>query len=530
MRSKKFLAVAISIVTLSIGWLGITGLTLLVALVPLLWISHKTEDSRRGWWSMFGYALLAFVGWNLSTIWWIGYATPVGPFAATLASSFYSIVAFMIFHTISKRAPKALAYTALTSIWIAFEYNYTVSEFSWPWLLLGNGFSNDIWAIQWYEYTGIFGGSLWVLLSNILLFEAVISTKTGVRRWLKPALMTSLPLAVSLLIYATYEVPQGARSMEVTVIQPNVDCYDKFAGTDRFQEDNIIEMLHRVPKRSELILLPETSVPRYYDIESYHEAPFFTKMVKLVEARAPKATLICGSNSVRRYADGEQSETARDGGERGYYDLYNSAVAVRNNIRLRQLNVQVRNKARLVIGVENTPSWVFKVFRFFVIDIGGVVGQIGKGTTAEPFIVGKAGVNVGGAICYEGLYGNFIGEFVRGGAELLTIISNDGWWGNTPGHKHLYSLSQVRAVEHRRYIARSANTGVSGFINSRGDNIESLGWQERGALTQEVKLSKEMTIYTQYGDYIARVMCFVALLSILYFVAYRARKRHYLVS
>ncbi len=530
MRSKKFAAVAVSIVLLSLGWLGVTGLTLLGGLVPLLWISHKTEDSRRGWWSMFGYALLAFVGWNLSTIWWIGYSTPIGPFAATMASTFYSLTAFMIYHTVSKNAPKALAYTVLVSLWIAFEYNYTVSEFSWPWLLLGNGFSNDIWAIQWYEYTGIFGGSLWVLVANILLFEAMISSKRGWQRWVIPVAKISMPLLVSICIYYTFELPQDADTMEVTVIQPNVDCYNREKFTDRVQAANIIDLLSQIPATTELVVIPETSVPGRYKSDEIQNSKFIRKMVSTVESHATDATLICGLFTQKWYKEGEQSETAREAAGGRYYDVFNSAVALSRDDGKVQPDVQIRNKARLVIGVENTPSWVFRVFKFFVIDIGDMVGQIGMGRAGEPFEIGSRGVMVGGGICYEGLYGNVMGEFVRDGAELLTIISNDGWWGNTPGHKHLYSLSQVRAVEHRRSIARSANTGISGFITPRGDSVESMEWEEQGLLTRRVELNSKMTIYTLYGDYIARVLSFVAVLSLLYYVAYCARKRHYLVS
>ncbi len=530
MRLKKYIAVAISIVLLSLGWLGVTGLTLLAGLVPLLWISHTAEDSRKGWWGVFGYALLTFVGWNLATIWWIGYSTPIGPVAATLASSFYSMTAFMIYHTVSRRAPKALAYTMFVSMWIAFEYNYTVSEFSWPWLLLGNGLSNDIWAIQWYEYTGIFGGSLWILVTNILLFEALISTERGVRRWVMPAMKIALPLLVSLCIYFTYEPPQDVRTMEVTVVQPNVDCYDRSKFTDRVQEENILDMLTQIPQTTELVLLPETSVPRRYVDESISRAPFIRKMATTVDAHATDATLLCGIFTMKWYDDGEQSHTARKFSNGRYYDLFNSAVAIKSQDEASPLDVKIRNKSRLVIGVENTPTWVFRVFKFFVIDIGDMVGQIGIGRPGEPFAIGKDGAMVGGGICYEGLYGDVMGAFVRDGAELLTIISNDCWWGNTPGHKHLYSLSQVRAVEHRRSIARSANTGVSGFITPRGESIESMEWEERGLLTHDVVLNDEITIYTKYGDYIARVLCFVAALSLLYYIAYRARKKHYLVS
>ena len=170
---RRLAAVILSALLLSPGWLSTTGLTLLVGFVPLLWVSASYDGSRRSWWRMFGWAALTFVLWNALTIWWIWYATPVGPPAATLASTTMNMIAFMLFHTVSKKAPKALAYTTLVTAWITTEYWYTVGDFSWPWLILGNGFSHEVWAVQWYEYTGVFGGTLWVLLANILIFEAL---------------------------------------------------------------------------------------------------------------------------------------------------------------------------------------------------------------------------------------------------------------------------------------------------------------------------------------------------------------------
>lgn len=119
------------------------------------------------------------------------------------------------------------------------------------------------------------------------------------------------------------------------------------------------------------------------------------------------------------------------------------------------------------------------------------MGQLGVGEPGPAFV--HNGVSVGTPICYEGLYGNFYGGFVREGARALLISSNDGWWGDTPGHKHLFSIARLRAVEHRRAIARSANTGTSGFIDTRGDVQQKLGWDRRGILTGEVELNSELT-------------------------------------
>ncbi len=435
---KKLFAVIVSILSLSSGWLGCTGLTLLVALVPLLWISADAEDSRRGWWSTFGWALLTFVSWNLATIWWIGYATPIGPFAATFASSFYSMLAFMLFHTVSKKAPKALAYTLLVSLWVAFEYNYTVSDFSWPWLLLGNGFSNQIWTIQWYEYTGIFGGSLWVLLSNILIYEAVRVRKC-VAKWISAAVVIFVPLVISAVIYLTFDDSQSGETLEVAVIQPNVDCYDRFYDDER-QEANLLDLLREVPSTSQLILMPEGAVPGYHWEHKLSNVPYFNALAGELNVVAPDATLIFGTYTRHVYERGKQSDTARPFSNGSlYYDLFNTAVTIN-----RDDSINFRHKGRLVIGVENTPTWIFDLFKFFVIEIGDELGQIGKGSGGEIFEVDNH--KIGAAICYEGLYGDFFAEFVRSGAQMMSIISNDCWWEDTPGHRHLYTLSSAETL------------------------------------------------------------------------------------
>ena len=527
---RRFAAVILSAILLAPGWLGISGMTLFAGLVPLLWISDSYGDSRREWWGMFGWAALAFVLWNILTVWWIWFATPVGPVAATLVSTTVNLFAFMLFHTVSKKAHKALAYVTLVSAWIAAEYWYTVGDFSWPWLILGNGFSHEVWAVQWYEYTGVFGGSLWVLVANILIFEAW-KERRKLRKWIAPALAVGLPVIVSLIIRSSWDQPDEG-SARVSIIQPNVDCYDKFHGDAERQEHNILDLLAQVPQDVQFILLPETAVPGYYREPALSDTPwsdglpgaFWEQLTDSLRSRHPNALLIAGTNTTRSYPAGAQTETARpDRFGNGYYDVFNTAVGLDSAGRM-----QLHHKGRLVIGVENTPTWVFDVLRFLVIDLGGVVGQIGKGLHGTAFE--HNGVTVGPAICYEGLYGDFYGDFVRRGAQFMAIISNDGWWGDTPGYKHLFSISRLRAIEHRRAIARSANTGKSGFISARGDVGETLGWEERGILTTDVPLNSEMTFYTRYGDYLARIAEYVLLLSLLYFVAYRVKRRNHLVK
>ena len=517
--SRRLVAVFISVVLLSLGWLGFSGFTSLAGLVPLLWISDSYGDTRRDWWRVFGWAILTFVLWNVATVWWIWNATPVGPIAATVVSTTLNMIAFMAYHTVSKKAPRALAYVLLVAGWITTEYWYTWGEISFPWLILGNGFSESPWAVQWYEYTGVFGGTLWVLLANILFYEAI---KKRSRRYAVAAVVTVvLPTALSLGIYSTYEPSTSTAKM--AVVQPNVDCYDKFHSDSGWQEDNLLELIGEVPAGVDFIALPETTLPEYIYEPNVEREAIVDTIASTLRAKNPDAVVITGASTWLDYRAGHQTRTARKRGG-GYYDIFNSALEITP-----EGEVDIYHKSRLVIGVEKMPlPWLFKMLEFLVIDLGGTVGQLGVGVAPKTFDNGE--VEVGPAICYEAIYGDFYGGFVREGADAMAVISNDGWWGNTPGHKRLFAFCRLRAIEHRRAIARSANTGVSGFITERGDDGQRMEWEERGVLTADVTLNDKVTFYTRYGDYIGRLARYVALLCVLYFMAYRIRRKNYLVK
>lgn len=515
---RKYLYVIISVLLLSVGWLGAGGFTLLVALVPLLLISDSYSDSKRDWWRMAGWASLTFALWNVATVWWVWIATPIGPIAATIVSTFWNMVAFMLYHYVSKRAPKSVSYTVLAAAWVATEYLYIHTDvMSFPWLVVGNGFSGSPWAVQWYEYTGVLGGSLWVLLSNIAIFEA-LKKKTA---WTKvrAAMTVLVPLVVSLVIYWSYE-PQSER-VKAAVLQPNVDCYaEKFNNTATKQVRNILDLVSQVPADAKIIVLPETALPDMVDDDEPQLSASVQGIGRELAKSCPEAMAAVGASTVKYYELGDKiTDTARQimG---GYCDIYNSAVAINGDGA-----ENIYHKMRLVIGVETMPWWFKSLSE--LINLGGVTGQLGRSDKATVFE--KGGVKVGPAICYEGLYGDWFARFVREGAEVMIVMSNDGWWGDTPGHKRLFDFCRLRAIETRRAIARSANTGVSGFITSRGDVEQRLDWDQRGMLSQDIELSDRETAYVKYGDWVGRMCLLLTMLGVLYFTAYRVRRKNHLV-
>ena len=127
-----------------------------------------------------------------------------------------------------------------------------------------------------------------------------------------------------------------------------------------------------------------------------------------------------------------------------------------------------------------------------------------------------AAVPFGCAICYESVYPEYCTGYVRKGAKFMTIITNDAWWGDTPGYKQHASYASLRAIELRRDIARCGNTGISGIINQRGEFISHSNWWQRETLSGEVNLSGRETLFVRYGDIVGRVSTFAFLLLLAY--------------
>ena len=179
-----------------------------------------------------------------------------------------------------------------------------------------------------------------------------------------------------------------------------------------------------------------------------------------------------------------------------------------------------------MVGVENMPykSFFRPILGEFLLDLGGTVSSRAIQQSRSVFEHKKINLKVGPVICYESIYGEFLTEYVRKGAHFLAIITNDAWWGDTPGHKQLLSYARLRAIENRRAIVRSANTGISAIINAKGEIVKELPYESKGVLRGKFSPAERITFYTQYGDYIARWSGFVAILFFLIAVSGRLKK------
>lgn len=145
---------------------------------------------------------------------------------------------------------------------------------------------------------------------------------------------------------------------------------------------------------------------------------------------------------------------------------------------------------------------------------GGTVGGYGWQKSPGLFYA-YSGIGAVPVICYESIWGGWVAEAVKNGAQFIAIVTNDGWWGNTSGKDQHMLYAKLRAIETRRYVVRSANTGISCFINQKGDIIKQTQWWTRTAIQADINLNDDLTFYTRSGDYIPKILSVLGILLAL---------------
>lgn len=523
---KKIHLILLSVlsgVILSLGW-PMYGFPFLLffGFVPLLFIVDHLDANRQAFhkYSIFQFAYLAFFTWNLLTTWWIWNSTIFGAIMAVLLNSLFMSIVFMIFH-LSKRVffRRSDAVYLLVFYWISFEFLHLDWDLSWPWLNLGNGFAAYTKWIQWYEYTGVFGGSLWILLMNVLIYELIknMIDRTGKRRLVwdfsKVSFVLIVPMIISLVIYYNYE--EKGETAEVIVTQPNVDPWSEqyVLPPSQVINKNLNLADSLITPNTEFIVCPESAIQEDIWHSTIEKSQSARQIRKFIRAH-PQVSVIIGASTFRMFHEGEPlTATARKFADVDkYYEAFNSALF----FNIKQDSVGYYHKSKLVPGPEKMPfQRLLRPLQDIAFDLGGTVGSLGYSKERRVFTSTDGKFRAPAIICYESIYGDFVGGFVRNGANLLTVITNDGWWGNTAGHRQHFLFSRLRALETRRALARSANTGISAIINQRGDVVQATKYWEPAVLRGEMKANNKLTFYTVYGDFIGRISTLITVLMLL---------------
>ena len=485
---------------------------LLVGLVPLMIAISRIKDSEKAkkGKEVFLTAGLSFLVWNTAGVYWL-YNT-ISAVNPPVVAAFLSLIpfslgallmtfAFWLYYRLTRIANKYIAYAGLVSFYIAMEYLHQTWDLNFPWMTLGNGLSGMHQLAQWYEYTGVYGGSLWILLSNILAFEAYKKVKMDVKGYTKSkpiliwGLVIAVPIGTSLTMYFRYV--EKSAPVNVVVVQPNINPYEKFNIKSSHEQMNILIHLSDSlgQPNTEYFVWPETAIPTTTDEDQIRSSGSYLAAQQFL-SKYKNGTLVTGIESVQFTGDVQQN--------------YNSAMQVENSS-----NVQFYHKSKLVPGVEKMPfPEALSILKPLFAGFGGTTGGWGWQEKPEVFYA-YSGIGVTPVICYESLWGEWIGEAVENGAQFISIIKNDGWWGNTSGKDQHLLYAKLRSIETRRYVVRSANTGISAFINQRGDITQRTKWWTRTAIKSDINLNDDITFYVKSGDFIAKALCFLAVLLAL---------------
>lgn len=525
MKNNCLLALASAIILL-LAWPPIpySSLLLLVAFVPLLVAVERVirGDYRNKGRKIFGLAFLTGVVWNTASIYWVFNA--MNAYLPAIVSLLIALIpfclapilmasAFRLYYQLRKRHSIWWSFLGLVSFWIGYEYLHQFWDLAFPWMTLGNGFANFHQIIQWYSVTGVYGGTLWVWMVNILAFLLCWQYIEKVKAIPQKLLLSSLagiviiPMAISVWQYSQYE--EQSSPAHIVVTQPNIDPYGKFGYIPPEEQLNrLIQLSAEVAKpNTEFFIWPETAISARGGIneEEFRSYPAYQQIVDFLD-NYRTANVLSGIESYAVFPD-QRTLTARPFGDQ-YVEAYNAAVLVDGSSKL-----QFYHKSKLVPGVEQTPfgnalSFMKPLFEHF----GGTTG--GYGRDPEPSVLyAQSGIGAAPVICYESIWGDYVREYIRKGAQFIAVVTNDGWWGDTSGKDQHLQYAKLRAIENRRWVARSANTGISAFINQRGDVVQQTQWWVPTALGQEINLNEALTPYTRYGDlivYMALVGCVIS--------------------
>jgi len=486
-----------------------------IGFVPLLLLEDRIAHDEKG--KLFWLSFLTFLLWNVATTWWVWNATPAAIAAWVLNALFMAIV-FNVFHLTKKKVfNKPWGNFILIPYWMAFELLTYLWAAKWPWLNLGNVFSSHHEWIQWYEYTGVAGGTLWILLVNIMIANIIQFFKS---RETKPlfinigveAALLLLPIVFSTYIYKHYE-DQG-KETEVIVVQQNCDPWnEQFDHQFDAQviQNNINLSLPLVTPNTRFVVSSESAIQEGIWLDKTQDARALNTLHDYIQ-RFPQMAFIIGGTTYEWVPQGMEDDfPARQIGDSDkYYYCHNSALLIDAD------DMQYRNKSQLTPGVEAIPEWM-GFLKNFSITMGIARGTLKTDPESKVMAFGdhKAGV----AICYESAFGEYVGSFCKKGADLLFVITNDGWWGDTPGYKQHFEFSKLRAIENRRCIARSANTGRSGFFNQRGDVLQQTQYWVPDAIRETLKANDKVTFYAKHGDYLSRIAVYLTFVLLITWIA-----------
>ncbi len=421
---------------------------------------------------------------SLSLLWWL-YLLVV-PLASWVKWLMYLGVTVLcaylgLYTALFAWATRRLGLWVAPFIWAIVEFIRTKSQIAFPWTLLGYSQTPYVPIIQFASFTGVYGISAWVVLVNLCVY---LTIKNYRKAWIGLLLAFIIPLG-----YGFLTIRKNQEWKKVAIIQPNVGPNEKGdPRTRNYQFNDLIGLTRTaLTEHPTLLVYPETATLS----NIVRNFQFQQVLVNLVDSF--QVSLITGS-PLWDYDD--------------RFEFYNGAVLF---VPHRGIVGEYR-KMRLVPFSEKIPySDVFKFLK--KVDLEGVVGDFnfGKDYTVFPLPEGDFSV----LICYEAIFPDLTRQFTKRGADFLINITNDGWFGRTPGPYQHCEMAVMRTVENGVPLIRDANNGISLIADSYGRVLAKTGLFTKAILVGSLPHPKSFTFYRRFGDIFIVICGFLVLTALI---------------
>jgi apolipoprotein N-acyltransferase len=520
---NKYLITGLSVtggILAGLAWSGwCSGLILLVAFVPFFIIEDYLFENKWNFTpnAFFLFLLPGFVVFSILALGWMRVASIIGAICVIMGLSFLMSFSLWLAHVVRLRTGNIPGFISLFAFWMTYEFISLNVNIVSPWLNLGNGLAKDLLFVQWYEITGTSGGTLWILSSNLLLSVIIM-------RWLTEKKSNFLYLVLwlfvliipaSLSVYRYKTIRQSyAHSQEVVIVQPNIDPYTQKFTIPFSDQLKIVSGLVKteITDRTDWVITPETTIDDPENLNDFKNDKYISAVKDLIQPY-PNVNVIMGLVTYKLYPPSMEAPTIsarilkKDG---QYYDHFNSAVQIDSGN-----SFSVYHKSKLVPGIEmqfsNGPG---RLLSHILPNLGGTKWGYGTQDIRTVFKHTTNSVKIAPVICYESVFGKFVTGYIRNGAEAIFIITNDGWWKGTNGYEQHLSFASLRAIETRRPVIRSANTGVSCIIDITGERTIETGWWTQDVIKGEYFPETTITPYVKYGDWLLVLSVFVTVILV----------------
>lgn len=501
------------------------GILACFGLVPLLIVLSDTDTIRSSlWWSY-----LSFLIFHIIVLNWTGgyehmndgYMMIAGAMTMLLHPLFYflPISAYML---VKKQIGEREALVSLPFLWVAYEYSHSLSEWSFPWLTLGNSQSYDLNRIQFISATGVYGLSFWLLIINVSVFVLYSRIVRG-----KYKLFSRQSLGFAAIVALIYVAPaihgrfvlanappngirEGEKTINIGMVQSNIDPWEKWKANSfdhmRYYLAHTETLATHSPK-PDLILWPETAVTGFILTDA---GAGLLHHIREGLGRAGIGVLTGVQHAVF-YADSTKAppsaKQSKSTGQR--YDVFNAAAFIQPGVQ----EVPWYGKMKMVPIAERVPyADAFYFLDFLRWDVGVGGWQIGPDSVI--FEERRTGTKFCAMICYESTYPGFVAAFVRKGAEFISIITIDSWWGRMSGAFQHHQFAIFRAIENRRWVARCAVGGMSSYLDPYGRVHDKTELFTEALLVRTIGRSDELTLYSRVGDWFSQICSVVALIFV----------------